>query len=269
MPGLQRHLSGQPANMFFNIIILLNAGLLNAIDSSLFVKEEVPVANLNLVEEQDFVQSAFICSLKFLGKKAEGGDCQVFNYVNTTESCFLGSFSENDKSDKDNSTQLVWKQRGCPVPEDPEHGRWNCLKNIKQEKCFLVCSPGYVAQSYRGLYCNHGANAEWDKPLDEFKCLPTIIAVTGGLLSPTNKQFYTFGPNGQRLYTQGITQQTRQHVVQYFSGKITYCGGDPKAGWINTGCYYYDFDLGNQFKNNINSRKQKWGNSPNTQILII
>ena len=51
------------------------------------------------------------------------------------------------------------------------------------------------------------------------------------------------------------------------SGKITYCGGD--IGWSNTGCYYYDFDLGNQFKNNIYSRKQKLGNSPNTQILII
>jgi len=42
--------------------------LLNAIDSSLFVKEEVPVANLNLVEEQGIQLEMAIVFLNKLNK---------------------------------------------------------------------------------------------------------------------------------------------------------------------------------------------------------
>ncbi|XP_023343886.1 uncharacterized protein LOC111713283 [Eurytemora carolleeae] len=117
--------------MILILLMLYNARLLEAVDSSLFLQEMVPVSNLVVFEEPDYVESALVCSFM-------------------------------------------------------------CLE--KNEKCFLVCIPGYVPEFFRGLYCNHkSANAEWDKPLDGFKCLPTTLVVTGGWQFPTYNEVYTIG----------------------------------------------------------------------------
>ncbi|XP_023321477.1 uncharacterized protein LOC111696161 [Eurytemora carolleeae] len=224
------------------LILLITAGILEvaeAVHSAPFVKVEIPAGNHVILNKQEAVASAMICSMKCLHNNVFGigTECSVFSFNETTQTCAMGIFSVLDKSDEENTTIVVWKQKGCDYPPDPENGRFSCIKNIKQEKCFLICNPGYVAQSFRGLYCNQ---TKWNKPLEEFQCLPTVMAIVGGNYEPKWGEFSLFGPNGQVLIKEGGVT-FREHVTEYFSGETVSCGG----GWgTPRDCYAYNFATG-------------------------
>ncbi|XP_023339849.1 uncharacterized protein LOC111710060 [Eurytemora carolleeae] len=229
--------------MLFPILtIFCNAGLLEALlVSRQFIEQEVPKTNV-LFADPVQADSALSCSFRCLGKNVTG-DCNVFFYNKTTLNCHLGDLSEIDRSKENNSTQLVWKLKGCSVPENPINGKWYCETNIKQEKCFLVCFPGYVAKSFRGLYCYlYEDQAKWDKSPNEFECLPTVIAITGGFYFPMVGQLSTFGPDGQVRLPNHLGHYFRQHIVQYFRGQIIYCGGY----YVRNKCYRLNFTSGGE-----------------------
>ncbi|XP_023336915.1 uncharacterized protein LOC111707950 [Eurytemora carolleeae] len=230
--------------MFFLLLLLFSfTGLLQAREGSLFVLEEVPAANLNLTAHPERIPSTLLCSIKCLGGNDMGSECYVFSYDNATQTCSLGNLGELDNSEVDNTTTLVWKHKGCIAPgKNPRYGRWYCVMKIKTERCYLVCNPGYVPKSYRGLYCNFiGNRAEWGRPIKDYKCLPTIPVILGGNAIPSSNKIHTFGPDGQVQYTKGNGFHFRQFVVQFFRGMITYCGGY----WVSSGCYgFNDFALG-------------------------
>ncbi|XP_023346980.1 uncharacterized protein LOC111715828 [Eurytemora carolleeae] len=155
----------------------------------------------------------------------------LFTFQNDT--CFLGKHRDIERRiveaglQTTNNTLRVWQEDfpTCQIPEDPLNGRFDCYMNIRTEKCFLVCTPGFVPRLYRGTYCKEkGKTGEWNVSISSMDCIPTTtIFVTGGIFKDLlDRVFKPYQPEELRYRTGTWFYRP---TAQYFRGKLLLSGG--------------------------------------------
>ncbi|XP_023341441.1 kelch-like protein 2 [Eurytemora carolleeae] len=126
-----------------------------------------------------------------------------------------------------NNTLRVWQEDfpTCQIPEDPLNGRFDCYMNIRTEKCFLVCTPGFVPRLFRGTYCKEqGKTGEWNVSISSMDCIPTttIVVIGGHFKDHLDRVFKPYQPEELRFRT---GTPFYRPTAQYFRGKLLISGG--------------------------------------------